>query len=182
MRAPTANQTCLKPKMVTCMMQNFRSLTCILSLFLGLLLVTPQLSAQTLPPKPIAKPASISYVPKRQEQLVYLPSMARQQWQRYTEYRDVKAFAVSVSGLNARPVVAFSVANRRVIHAIEGALEACDSTAKQLGRIRDCEIFAIGDYVVFGAGPSYDRKVIAEMESIKSRGLAGRKVTGSMIK
>lgn len=134
------------------------------------------------PPKPVTKPQDIAVLDQRLDQLVYLPPVLQTQWQAYTGYRDVKAFAVSVSGLNARPVAAFSVAHKRVATAIDGALTACEATARELGRPDDCEIFAIGDYVVFGANASYDRQVIEAMESLKALGRAGRDDKGRISK
>ena len=134
------------------------------------------------PPRPLVKPQSVAVVPKREDQLALLPDAARQQWERYATFRDVKAFAVSVSGLQGRPVVGFTVASRRVATAIDGALTACQTTAKQQKRAQDCEVFAIGDYIVYGAGPNYDRQVIAVMEGIKASGKVGRRLNGSIQK
>ncbi len=134
------------------------------------------------PPKPLIKPDYIAVLEQRLDRLVYLPPVLRAQWQAYNSYRDVKAFAVSVSGLNARPVGAFSVAHARVAAAIDGAITACEATARELGRPDDCEVFAIGDYVVFGADASYDRQVIELMESLKASGQVGRDAKGRIQK
>lgn len=128
------------------------------------------------------KPQDIAVLDQRLNRLVYLPPALQVQWQAYSRFRDVKAFAVSVSGLNARPVAAFSVAHERVATAIDGALTACEATARNLGRPNDCEIFAIGDYVVFGAEASYDRLVIEAMEALKASGRAGRDAKGRISK
>lgn len=136
----------------------------------------------TPPPPPLVKPADIAVLNQRHDRLVYLPPVLQAQWQAYARYRDVKAFAVSVSGLNARPVGAFSVAHGRVATAIDGAITACEATARELGRPDDCEIFAIGDYVVFGGDESYDRLVIEAMESLKASGRVGRDAKGRIQK
>jgi hypothetical protein len=140
---------------------------------------SPALSA---PPKPVVKPGYVAVLDPRHDRLVYLPASLRATWQAYDAYRDIKAFAVSVSGLNARPVAAFSVAHKDVAGAIDGAITACEATAQELGRPTDCEIFAIGDYVVFGAEPGYDRMVMQTMESLTSTGRAGRSAKGQITK
>ncbi len=134
------------------------------------------------PPKPVAKPSYVAVLDPRHGSLVYLPASVLSSWQAYTHYRDIKAFAVSVSGLNARPVAAFSVAHKGVAEAIDGALTACEATARELGRPTDCEIFAIGDFVVFGAEPGYDRLVMQTMETLSSTGRSGRGAKGRITK
>lgn len=134
------------------------------------------------PPKPLAKPGYIAVLDPRHDSLVYLPVSVLTSWQAYSQYRDIKAFAVSVSGLNARPVAAFSVAHKAVDGAIDGALTACEATARELGRPTDCEIFAIGDFVVFGADPGYDRQVMQTMETLSSTGRSGRGAKGRITK
>ena len=172
------------------------------TIFLSLFLLSSLFATSSVyaVPKPLHKPLLVpveAQLPERKPQIFHifpkyafrakrLPAALQSHWQRYLQYRDIKAFAIYNKG-NKPKVAGVSVANTRLEEALDDALESCRKTVRALeikpdGSGQDCQIFALGDYILDQSPLGQQNRIMALMRGLEGNSQVGRARNGSLMR